>query len=1154
MPVPVLLETKLDERSATSASDKLLRRFTDVGRDAGQAMNKGLTGGLEDSERAFRKVENTAKDSYDKMRDAAGKLRAEEERLKKLREDGASNDRIVRQAEATERARRAESRAVRDAANAYDEYERAAQSAGSAGETAGDNFISGLSAGLADTRVGGIVTKLGGLGLAGGAAMGAGVVTAFAAATVGLYAAMDAGLASLQGKDLIRARLGVDPATMVGYGKAAADAYANGWGASIQDNLSTLQFGKQAGLVGPDAGTGDLQNLIEQSTTVSTLIGEDTQRVAQGTRNFIKTGLVDSYQEAFDLITAASQQGLDISGDLLDTAEEYGTVLHAVGLTGADSFGLIKQMMDGGIRNTDVAADSIKELSISVADNSELTRQAFQAMGFNADDMSNRFVQGGAVARDAFGEVLKAINDLDPALQQQVGLALFKTKWEDAKTAIKEADLSGAATELGNIDGASKNAADAVGEHANQWDNLGRKIDEAKSKAQEWLADTALGKFFTQDLPKALMPHPDAFGGPAPGGPAPNPSALNPMLLPGIDPNSIARPPGAPAIPGAGPGLLAPDNPLAPWLGSILPAPGTAPAPDSGPVRGPVDSNAFDEKAKAAGAPSLPDAPVLPLSYTQLGAGTPTAIVSAQSRADEAAHDLAEKKARVQQLEATNVGTAEDIQKARNAVTESERNQLQAEQSLQDAKTRAFDKQAKQTTAQATEMGQIGAQIDKDFGISKGLSGIAENITKFVANLAAAPLLGQLDAITKANPSQGGYGALGIAAAQGAFGPDYTGIAPQAAQSSSYAGYSGGGAGYSGRYSAGGAGPAALASTAGGAAYAGVPLGSNMDVTSQPGLDLLRSMGLRGATYASHTTDGASTDREIDVTDPAGGYGSGAMTQFAEFARQNPSLFEEFIYSDPTTGQKTGIRSGELVGPGTSQPGYYANNWGGHQDHAHIEPSKGGGLGFGDAGGGAGTGQGAGAFGRGGPPMSAPFGQNATRIGGVEPVNGVGKGGIGIDGGGAIGMGLQAGGMALDMMAPGAGQAAQMGAKLINRTIEYGGQAVGIGVQGAIDTFLPTGGSKLASNNWLTRIAGGIAGAGAAIPNMAGKSSQPGAEEKGPVSPEQAAANQQQNPQNVNSGNTQNINVTADDKRTGAGLGSDIAWHGAQGNAAPGMG
>jgi len=86
-------------------------------------------------------------------------------------------------------------------------------------------------------------------------------------------------------------------------------------------------------------------------------------------------------------------------------------------------------------------------------------------------------------------------------------------------------------------------------------------------------------------------------------------------------------------------------------------------------------------------------------------------------------------------------------------------------------------------------------------------------------------------------------------------------------------------------------------------------------------------------------------------------------------------------------------------------------------------------------------------------------------------------------------------------MAPGAGQAAQVGIKLANRAIQYGAQVAGIGASGLMETFLPTGGSQLASNSWLTKIAGGIAGARPAIPNLAGgagaQAMQPGQGKEG---------------------------------------------------------
>lgn len=110
----------------------------------------------------------------------------------------------------------------------------------------------------------------------------------------------------------------------------------------------------------------------------------------------------------------------------------------------------------------------------------------------------------------------------------------------------------------------------------------------------------------------------------------------------------------------------------------------------------------------------------------------------------------------------------------------------------------------------------------------------------------------------------------------------------------------------------------------------------------------------------------------------------------------------------------------------------------------------------------------------------------------VEPYEGYGSG-LKISGGilgAAAGGASAAGGMALDSMAPGAGMAAsaaiQIGMQEINRAIEFAGQAAAIGTQGIIDTVLPAGGSKLAQENWLTRIVGGLAGAMPAIPNVAG--------------------------------------------------------------------
>jgi hypothetical protein len=109
------------------------------------------------------------------------------------------------------------------------------------------------------------------------------------------------------------------------------------------------------------------------------------------------------------------------------------------------------------------------------------------------------------------------------------------------------------------------------------------------------------------------------------------------------------------------------------------------------------------------------------------------------------------------------------------------------------------------------------------------------------------------------------------------------------------------------------------------------------------------------------------------------------------------------------------------------------------------------------------------------------------RYGGVGPPPGYGAGIGGGSGGAASAIASFAAGAGAGAMTFGAGLAAQIAAQEIQRAIQYGGAMAGVGVSGLMETFLPAGASKLASANWLTRIGGGLMGATANIPNVAGQ-------------------------------------------------------------------
>jgi Transglycosylase SLT domain len=191
--------------------------------------------------------------------------------------------------------------------------------------------------------------------------------------------------------------------------------------------------------------------------------------------------------------------------------------------------------------------------------------------------------------------------------------------------------------------------------------------------------------------------------------------------------------------------------------------------------------------------PRLPVAPEVPYSKefkAPLMPGESESHYADRGNVMESQHKVAEDQARLQQLEKTNTATAEDLQKARNKLDEDIRSEQESRARLQENEAKALKKHA-------DTLEDFGAKIDNDFGISKGLPGIAENLFKFLAGLVSAPIIGAAQGFnaTQGGPTFGAKGLLGAAALGGAFGDQFT---PQGLQQASGGGVGGGSSGGSG--------------------------------------------------------------------------------------------------------------------------------------------------------------------------------------------------------------------------------------------------------------------------------------------------------------------------------------------------------------------
>lgn len=344
------------------------------------------------------------------------------------------------------------------AEDALDEVaDKARDSGEQGGRGAGKGLSDGIVAALATIPIAGAVVKL-------ADTVGQAVVRGF-----------QDGLAVEVRSDLLAARTGLDEATVARLGAAAGEAYASRFGDSVAENMDAARLAVQSGLLDPQATQRDAQQIIESLSGVAAVIGEDIPRVTRSTSQLLKTGLARDASEAFDIIVAGQQAGLNVSEDWLDTLDEYSVQWQKLGLDGGQVLGLLSQGVRAGARDTDIAADALKEFSIRAIDDSALTREGFDAIGLSAEEMAAKIAAGGPEAAEALDATLDALRAIeDPVARNTAAVALFGTQAEDLGAALYAMDLDQAAREFDGLGGAASRALTTLG------DNTAAEVEKAQ--------------------------------------------------------------------------------------------------------------------------------------------------------------------------------------------------------------------------------------------------------------------------------------------------------------------------------------------------------------------------------------------------------------------------------------------------------------------------------------------------------------------------------------------------------------------------------------------------------------------------------------------------------------------------------------------------
>lgn len=338
-----------------------------------------------------------------------------------------------------------------------DDLNDTADTAGGAGDNAGGSFLSGFT----DT-IGNLASSTGPIA---GSLLGVAVIGLTAGAA--LAAAIQDGMQQEMNRDLFQAQTGVTEGQARKFGLAAGESYADAFGESIEGNLSTAKAALATGLLDPAATQRDAEKMINSLDGVATLLGEEVPAVAKAAGQALKTGFAIDAQDAFDLMVKGSQMGLNVSEDWLDTINEYGTQFRKLGVDGPTAIGLMSQAVKAGARDTDLAADAMKEFSIRAIDGSKSSAEGYAAIGQSAEEMTAKIAKGGEDAREGLGIVLDGLRGIeDPAERAAAATALFGTQSEDLGDALYAMDLGTATAALNDYEGAAWRAINVMGDNA----------------------------------------------------------------------------------------------------------------------------------------------------------------------------------------------------------------------------------------------------------------------------------------------------------------------------------------------------------------------------------------------------------------------------------------------------------------------------------------------------------------------------------------------------------------------------------------------------------------------------------------------------------------------------------------------------------------
>lgn len=248
----------------------------------------------------------------------------------------------------------------------------------------------------------------------------------------------------------------------------AQDVFKSGVTDSIDEATDATILMKQAF---GDLNDSDLAKLTSQVMSLSQRTGTDVQENVRGSQQLMNAFGLDS-KKALDLMAAGYENGLNSSGDFMDTLTEYSPLFAQAGYDGKQMLDMLSAGAKNGAMNTDKTADAIKELGLKLNDQNTTVDTYFGSFSSGTQQMIQGLRDGKNTSAEVSAAIAKDLKNMTPE-QQKTALTAMGTQFEDLGVKATSAllDAAGSSDKLkGGIDNVN-GALDRAAKHTpgQQW-------------------------------------------------------------------------------------------------------------------------------------------------------------------------------------------------------------------------------------------------------------------------------------------------------------------------------------------------------------------------------------------------------------------------------------------------------------------------------------------------------------------------------------------------------------------------------------------------------------------------------------------------------------------------------------------------------------